>query len=94
MSKVKSPQLFEDKVINHGGAFHYVTKFLGEDTYKHHRYDGPAIEPHSRDSEFGMFPRFFLGGIEYNFNDYDFLMKDREGIPFYKTATALSSPLH
>jgi len=85
MSKTKNQPLFEDKVINHGGAYHYVTKFLGEDTYKHHRYDGPAIVPHRRDSEFGMVKRYFLGGIEYNFEDYDEIMREREGVPFYKT---------
>jgi len=91
MSKVENQPLFEDKVINHGGAYHYVTKFLGEDTYKHHRYDGPAIVPHRKDSKFGTSKRYFLGGIEYSFDDYDELMRERTGVPFYKTPAGRQS---
>ena len=44
--------IFEEKVIKHGGARHYLIKMEGEDYFKHHRYDNPAIVPLSRKSKF------------------------------------------
>ena len=45
-------KLFEEKVIKYKGARHYLIKMEGEDHFKHHRYDEPAIVPLSRQSEF------------------------------------------
>ena len=47
-------KLFEEKVIKYKGARHYLIKMEGEDHFKHHRYDEPAIVPLSRKSEFKM----------------------------------------
>lgn len=82
-----SKQLFEEKVIEHEGARHYLNRSLGEEFWKHHRYDGPAIIPINKDSKWPK--SYYLFGYEYSRDDYDEIMREREGIPFYKTATAL-----
>ena len=78
-----STQLFEEKVINYQGAKHYLNRSLGEPHFKHHRYDGPAIVPFKRDSPWGK--EYYLYGIKYNQDDYEEIMREREGVPFYKT---------
>ena len=64
MGKEESKGLFEEKVIKNGGARHYLIRMEGEDNFKHHRYDEPAIVPLSRKSEFKK--GWFLSGIEYD----------------------------
>ena len=84
MGKEESKGLFEEKVIKYGGARHYLIKMEGENNFKHHRYDDPAIVPLSRKSEFKK--GYFLGGIEYNEEIFKEIMKEREGLPWYKQA--------
>lgn len=76
-------QLFEEKVITYQGAKHYLNRSLGEEHWKHHRYDGPAIVPTKKDSPWGK--EYYLFGYKYTQDDYDEIMKEREGVPFYKT---------
>ena len=54
MGKTEKVKLFEEKVIKYGGARHYLIKMEGEDHFKHHRYDNPAIVPLSRKSKFKL----------------------------------------
>ena len=46
MGKEEKAKLFEEKVIKYKGARHYLIKMEGEDYFKHHRYDEPAIVPY------------------------------------------------
>ena len=80
----KSKKLFEEKVIKYKGARHYLIKMEGEEHFKHHRWDAPAIVPLSRQSEFKK--SYFLSGIEYSEADFQEIMREREGLPWYKTA--------
>ena len=82
MGKEEKVKLFEEKVIINGGARHYLIKMEGEDHFKHHRWDAPAIVPLSRQSEFKK--GYFLSGIEYDEEVYNEIMKEREGLPWYK----------
>ena len=56
-----SEKLYEEKVIKFKGARHYLIKMEGEDHFKHHRWDAPAIVPYRKDSEFKK--GYFLSGI-------------------------------
>tara|TARA_R100000773_G_scaffold37161_1_gene32216 strand:+ start:163 stop:441 length:279 start_codon:yes stop_codon:yes gene_type:complete len=73
---------YEYKKINSKGAYIYLIKMIGKENWKMHRWDGPAIEPHSPDSEF--FPEYYLNGIKYNQYAYSEIMQEREGLPWYK----------
>jgi hypothetical protein len=77
-----SKKLYEEKVIKYQGAKHYLIKTKGSEHFKHHRYDGPAIDPINKDSKWKK--SFYLGGIEYGVEEYAELMAEREGLPWYK----------
>ena len=47
----KKKKLYEYKEINSRGAQIHLARYVGEENWKFHRWDGPAIEPHSSDSE-------------------------------------------
>jgi len=79
-----SDKLYEEKVIKYQGARHYLIKMEGEEHFKHHRYDAPAIIPLSKNSEWKK--AYYLGGIEYTEEDFNEIMKEREGLPWYKQA--------
>ena len=51
------------KLLNYKGARHYLIRMEGEEHFKHHRYDEPAIVPLSQKAEFKK--GYFLSGIEY-----------------------------
>ena len=75
-------KLYEEKVIKYQGARHYLIKMQGDKHFKHHRYDGPAIVPISKDSEWSK--SYYLGGIQYDAEEYSSIMQEREGLPWYK----------
>ena len=82
MGKEEKKKLFEEKVIKYGAAVPYLIKMEGEDHFKHHRYDNPAIVPLSRQSEFKK--GWYLSGIPYSEEDFKEIMREREGLPWYK----------
>jgi hypothetical protein len=43
----KRERLYEYKEINSRGAIIHLAKYQGEENWKFHRWDGPAIEPHA-----------------------------------------------
>ena len=75
-------KLYEYKEINSRGAIIYLAKYVGEENWKFHRWDGPAIEPYDKDSE--MFKSYYLNGIQYDEETYSTIMQEREGLPWYK----------
>ena len=75
-------KLFEEKVIKFKGARHYLIRMEGEEHFKHHRYDKPAIVPLNKNSEFKK--SYYLSGIEYDEATFKEIMKEREGLPWYK----------
>ena len=79
-----SEKAYEYKIINSRGAKHHLIKESKSQVWKHHKWDGPAIVPHDKKSEFVK--SYFLNGIEYSADDYDEIMREREGLPWYKQA--------
>ena len=79
-----SDKLYEEKVIKYQGARHYLIRMEGEEHFKHHRYDAPAIVPLSKDSLWKK--EYYLGGIEYTEEEFKEIMREREGLPWYKQA--------
>tara|TARA_R100001198_G_C5161979_1_gene166680 strand:- start:317 stop:583 length:267 start_codon:yes stop_codon:yes gene_type:complete len=87
-----SDKFYEEKVIKSKGARHYLIKMEGEDHFKHHRYDAPAIVPLNKQSEFKK--GYFLSGIEYTEEEFKEIMKEREGLPWYKTSAGKGTSRH
>ena len=85
-------KLFEEKVIKNGGARHYLIRMEGDEHYKHHRWDAPAIVPINKDSKFSK--GYFLSGIEYTAEDFHEVMQEREGLPWYKTTKGKGTSRH
>ena len=75
-------RLYEYKEINSRGAIIHLARYQGEENWKFHRWDGPAIEPYATDSE--MVKSYYLNGIQYNYEHYMEIMSEREGLPWYK----------
>ena len=79
---MEKERLYEYKTIKSKGAKIYLVKMQGEQHWKFHRWDGPAIEPKNKDSEYSK--GWYLHGIPYREDDYNQLMQQREGLPWYK----------
>jgi len=75
-------KLYEYKTIKSKGAVIHLIKMKEEEHWKFHRWDGPAIEPKSKDSELSK--AWYLHGIPYSEEAYSDLMQQREGLPWYK----------
>jgi hypothetical protein len=78
----KKERLYEYKEINSRGAIIHLAKYQGEENWKFHRWDGPAIEPHTEGCEFTK--SYYLNGIKYDEETYNSIMQEREGLPWYK----------
>ena len=61
----KKQKLYEYKTINSKGAIIHLARYQGEENWKFHRWDGPAIEPYSPDSElfFHLEDANYIGGL-------------------------------
>ena len=81
--KIMKDRLYEEKTINSRGATHHLIRVLGETVWKHHKWEGPAIIPHNKKGEFQK--SYFLHGQQYNSEEYSEALKEREGLPWYKT---------
>jgi len=88
----KKEKLYEEKVIKYQGARHYLIKLKGEEHFKHHRWNAPAVVPISKDSEWKK--SYYLGGIEYDVEDFNEIMQEREGLPWYKTTKGKGTSRH
>jgi hypothetical protein len=75
-------KFFEYKTMMMNGARHHFIRIKGESNWKLHRYDGPAIEPIKMDCH--LKNGYYLNGIEYSKKKYLEIMKEREGLPYYK----------
>jgi len=78
----KKNKLYEYKEINSRGAIIHLAKYVGEENWKFHRWDGPAVEPYDKNSE--MVKSYYLNGIKYDEETYSTIMQEREGLPWYK----------
>jgi len=75
-------RLYEYKEINSRGAIIHLARYQGEENWKFHRWDGPAIEPYAEGCEFTK--SYYLNGIKYDEESYNEIMQEREGLPWYK----------
>ena len=78
----KKERLYEYRTINSQGAIIHLARYQGEENWKMHRWDGPAVEPYDPDSK--MFKSYYLNGIKYDEETYNTIMQEREGLPWYK----------
>jgi len=78
-------RLYEYKEINSRGAIIHLARYQGEEHWKFHRWDGPAIEPYAEGCEFSK--SYYLNGIKYNEESYNEIMQEREGLPWYKNTS-------
>jgi hypothetical protein len=53
---------------------------------KLHNWDGPALYPEGNEKK----AKYFLYGIEYSKEDWNERLKQREGLPWYKTPAILA----
>tara|TARA_R110001592_G_scaffold310512_1_gene585119 strand:- start:79 stop:360 length:282 start_codon:yes stop_codon:yes gene_type:complete len=81
----KKVRLYEYKEINSRGAILHLARYQGDENWKFHRWDGPAIDPYDKSSE--MIKAFYLNGIEYDEEIYSEIMQEREGLPWYKNSS-------
>lgn len=79
---MEKEKLFEYKVIKNQGAKLYLIRLLGNEHWRFHNWDGPAIKPIKLDSPWKK--EFYLNGIKYSEEDYKSTLREREGLPFYK----------
>ena len=56
---------------------------------KFHSEDGPALVNTEQKRK-----EYYLNGIEYTFDDWNEIMKGKEGLPWYKTAAAKGTSRH
>ena len=74
---------FEWKTITSNDARIYLARTGNNDTFKIHRWDGPAIVPLKKGCP--MEKSYYLWGTKYTKEEFDEQVRDREGVPFYKT---------
>ena len=84
MSKSKKEKFFETKIMKTGGALHHFFKTEKNQNWQYHNFSGPAIEPIESGSSFKK--SYYLYGIKYTSEQFKELVKDRDGLPFHKTA--------
>jgi hypothetical protein len=82
-------KLYEYKTMKSQGARHHFIRFQGEDIWRLHRWDGPAVEPIDKDCE--LKKGYYLNGIPYDEENYNTLMREREGLPWYKNPSMKNS---
>ena len=78
-------RLYEYRKMRSQGAYHYFIKMQGEENWKYHNWDGPAIQP-IEGEECSLRKQYFLNGIEYDAESYKEALSNREGLPWYKQA--------
>jgi hypothetical protein len=81
-------KIWEVKTIKVNNAYYHLCRDSKNGDWKLHKWDGPAIEPLKGSSEK---KKYYLYGIEYTKDEFDSAVRDREGIPFHKTAVGIKS---
>jgi len=78
-------KLYEYKTIKNQGAYLYLIRLQNQQSWKLHRWDGPAVSPFNRNSPHSL--EYYLNGINYDYESYNEIMREREGLPFYKNSS-------
>lgn len=75
-------KVYEYKKIKSRGAVIHLIKYQDEDNWKMHSWDGPSIEPKSKDCEFDK--SWHINGIEYSQEEWEDRIRERTGVPPHK----------
>ena len=78
-----SEKLYQYKKIKNQGAHHFLIKMQGEESWKHHSWDGPAIKPIKGENS-PLKKKYYIYGIEYDLETYKEALNNREGVPYHK----------
>lgn len=78
-------KFWETKIITSNGKYIHLCREDENSNWKIHKWDGPAIYPIDGSGK----KNYYLYGIEYTRDEFDMAVKDREGIPFHKTAAGI-----
>jgi len=76
-------KIYEEKKMRSKGAYHYFFKEKGQDSWKYHNWEGPAIEP-IEGEETELKKEYYLYGRKLTLEQWNEARKDREGLPWYK----------
>jgi len=79
------PRIYETKTITNNGCRMHLFKEEGQESWKLHNWDGPAIEPLSKGGE--AKPEYYLYGNLLTKDEWSATLKDREGLPWYKNTS-------
>ena len=79
------PRIYETKTITSNGCRIYLFKENGQDSWKMHNWDGPAVEPF--DEEAKSKKEYYLYGQKLTLEQWEEARKNREGLPWYKNAS-------
>ena len=82
----KKERIYEERVMTNKGAKHYLFKEQGQDAWKYHNWEGPAVQP-IEDEETELKKEYYLYGKQLTLEDWNQARKDREGLPWYKNAS-------
>ena len=80
-------KLYEYRRMRSQGAYHYFIKFKDEKYWKHHNWEGPAIEP-IEGEECELKKSWYLYGIEFDQEGFSEALSNCEGLPWYKQTGA------
>jgi hypothetical protein len=79
------PRIYETKTITNNGCRMHLFREEGQESWKLHNWDGPAIEPLSKGGE--AKPEYYLYGNLLTKDEWSATLKDREGLPWYKNTS-------
>ena len=76
---MKKNQIYEYKKVKIGNAMHYLFREQGNENWKHHNPDGPAIEYLNSNKK-----EYYLFGIQKTLEEFKDIKSSKEGLPWYK----------
>ncbi len=79
---MKKETIYEYKKMKVGNAIHHLFRENGNDNWKHHNPDGPAIEP--IDGATGVSKEYYLFGFKKTLEEFKEFKSSKEGLPWYK----------
>jgi hypothetical protein len=80
---MKKETIYEERRMRSKGAYHYFFKESGSDAWKHHNWEGPAIQPiEGEETEYKK--EYYLYGKQLTIEEWEEARKNREGLPWYK----------
>lgn len=75
-------KFYEQKKIKSNGARYHLIRFQGDENWKLHRWEGPAIEPLTKACL--LKPEYYINGISYSKFEFENAKRDKDGLPWYK----------